>query len=211
MRVRRSSAWLGRTSLAAARHPACAASALKISWALQRLYARGTPRLVQQAEGALSGEAGAPPLSWWEPDRWHGIVWEPAGEVRGAAQVHLGRAGHWLRIWGASNLSARELREVIEQGLSLIAELQPRTGRTSFPVYATVRDYEIGVSGALTGFGFAPFTDRLRFVKHTVLAACEPLVISLSTLEQRGEIPVRSERMRPLSRRVKQSSESIGV
>ncbi len=35
------------------------------SWALQRLYMRGTPLLVQQAEGALTGRAGSPPLSWW--------------------------------------------------------------------------------------------------------------------------------------------------
>ena len=77
------------------------------SWALQRLYTRSTPRLVQQAEGAITGEVGSPPLSWWDPDRWQGIVWEPAGEVRGGVQIHLGRAGHWLRFWGTNLLTAR--------------------------------------------------------------------------------------------------------
>ncbi|MCX6031447.1 MAG: hypothetical protein NT169_19380 [Chloroflexi bacterium] len=162
------------------------------SWALQRLYTRNTPRLVQSAEGALSGEVGSPPLSWWDPDRWHGVVWEPAGEVRGAVQVHVGRAGHWLRLWGANGLAARELRSLVEQGLHLLAEAPWPRGRT-LPVYATVRDYEIGVSGALTGFGFAPSLDRARFVKHTVAQVREPILSPLAALEARQEIPVHSQ------------------
>jgi len=162
------------------------------SWALQRLYTRSTPRLVQQAEGAITGEVGSPLLSWWEPDRWQGIVWEPAGEVRGGVQVHLGRAGHWLRFWGTNVLTARELRSLIEQGLRLIA-LAYRRGQTkSLPVYATVRDYEIGLGGALTGFGFAPYMNRARFVKHTTMTVREPSVPAIAALEARQEIPIHS-------------------
>jgi hypothetical protein len=161
------------------------------SWALQRLYTRGTPRLVQQAEGALTGQVGSPPLSWWEPGSWHGVVWEPAGEVRGAVQVHLGRAGHWLRIWGGNEVSARELRSLIEQGLRQIDML--RRVRRPIPVYVTVRDYEIGVRGALTGFGFAPFMERARFVKHTVVAARVPALAPRAAHEVRQEVPVRSQ------------------
>ena len=96
------------------------------SWALQRLYLHNTPRLVQQAEGAVSGRAGSPLFSWWEPDSWQGIVWEPAGEVRGAIQVHVGRAGHWMRVWGTNGVSVRELRSLVEQGLRLISHAGPR-------------------------------------------------------------------------------------
>jgi hypothetical protein len=162
------------------------------SWALQRLYTRGTPRLVQQAEGAVSGDAGSPPLSWWEPDRWQGIVWEPAGEVRGAAQIHVGRAGHWLRIWGVNTLANRELRSLIEQGLRTITA-GPDSKRGAQPVYVTVRDYEMGLSSALTGFGFSPYTDRARFVKHTVAHARRPLVSAVAARELRQEVPVRSQ------------------
>lgn len=161
------------------------------SWALQRLYARSTPRLVQGAEGALTGEVGSPPLSWWEPDRWQGIVWEPAGEVRGAVQVHIGRTGHWMRIWGINVLAARELRVLLEQGLLLIDAAKLRWDRKPRPVYATVRDYEIGLSGALTGFGFAPYCDRARFVKHTVATVHEALPAMLTGLEARQEVPVQ--------------------
>ena len=119
----------------------------------------------------MTGEVGSPPLSWWDPNDWQGQVWEPAGEVRGAVQVHLGRAGHWLRLWGMNALSAREVRSLVEQGLRVIALAQSRGKTRPLPVYTTVRDYEIGLSGALTGFGFAPYADRARFVKHTVAAS----------------------------------------
>ena len=131
------------------------------SWALQRLYMQGTPKLVQQAEGALTGEVGSPTLSWWEPDRWIGVVWEPAGEVRGAVRVHLGRAGHWMRVTGAGAMAQREQRSLIAQGLRLIADRE-RGGRSA-PVYVTVRDYEPGMGGILTGFGFAPYAYRALF------------------------------------------------
>ena len=167
------------------------------SWALQRLYTRSTPRLVQSAEGAMTGEVGSPPLSWWEPDRWQGIVWEPAGEVRGAVQMHIGRAGHWLRIWGTNTLAARELRTLIDQGLRSMITSQSRWARKSLPIYATVRDYEIGLSGALTGFGFAPYVDRIRFVKHTTSAVREVVPATLTTLDGRQEVPIRSQTHRP--------------
>lgn len=162
------------------------------SWALQRLYTRGTPRLVQQAEGALTGEVGSPPLSWWEPDRWHGIVWEPAGEVRGAVQVHVGRAGHWLRVWGTNTLASRELRSLIEQGLRTIA-VDHESRRAALPVYVTVRDYEVGLSSVLTGFGFAPLASRARFVKHTAATVHRPVASAVAAREARQEVPARSQ------------------
>ncbi len=160
------------------------------SWALQRLYSRCSPRLVQQAEGALTQEAGSPPMSWWEPARWRGAVLAPAGEVRGAVQVHSGRAGHWLRVWGASALTARELRELVGQGLRLLA-ITRRTSKA--PVYATVRDYEIGLSGALTGYGFAPYARRARFVRHTLARCNERAPAKLRALESHKKIPIRTQ------------------
>ena len=163
------------------------------SWALQRLYTQSTPKLVQHAEGAITGAVGSPPLSWWEPDDWHGQVWEPAGEVRGAVQVHLGRAGHWLRLWGATTLAAREVRGLIEQGLRMVALARNRRGARVLPVYTTIRDYEAGLSSALTGFGFAPYTDRVRFVKHTVAAIRESVpATALSPLEATQKAVVRT-------------------
>jgi hypothetical protein len=168
------------------------------SWALQRLYAHSTPCLVQQAEGAMTGVAGFPPLSWWEPDRWRGLVWIPAGEVRGAVQVHVGRAGHWVRVWGASALTAREIRALVEQGLGLLLARPGRHRLASLPVYATVRDYEIGLSGALTSMGFVPFTDRARFVKHTVATRRMAAPAALPALEARQEVPIRSQAPVPI-------------
>jgi hypothetical protein len=166
---------------------------LQDSWALQRLYFRSTPHLVQQAEGALTGRVGSPPLSWWEPDRWQGLVWEPAGEVRGAVQVHLGRAGHWLRIWGTNGLTARELCALIGAALRRIAANRSRWRRASVPIYVVVRDYEYRLGSALAGYGFSPYLNRTRFVKHTVAAIRSPLPTGMTAMEGRQEVPVRSQ------------------
>lgn len=184
------------------------------SWALQRLYRRTTPQLVQQSEGArdpTAWRASGPLFSWWEPDDWRGIIWEPAGEMRGAAQVHLGRRGHWLRIWGVNQLAGRELRALIEQGLALIRSKDERPQDTpdrlrwlrrprnpawrNMPVYVTVRDYESTLGSALTGFGFAPFTDRARFVKHTVARVRTPALVPAAARELQPEIVVRGGRV----------------
>jgi hypothetical protein len=170
------------------------------SWSLQRLYVRGTPRLVQQAEGALDSEAGSPLLSWWEPNDWQGLVWEPAGEVRGAVHVHRGRAGHWLRVLGAGELSAREVRLLVEQGLrhldgsrSMRDRWEPSRRERGVPVYVTVRDYDANLVGALIGFGFAPFMERARLVKHTVVRVAEPFLATHAAREMVHEVPVRSQ------------------
>ena len=159
------------------------------SWAMQRLYMGSTPKLVQQAEGAVTGSVGSPMLSWWEPGSWRGVVWEPAGEIRGAVQVHVGRTGHWLRIWGTNELAARELRALIAQGLRQLAVAGRRN--RPVPIYATVRDYEVGLDGALTGFGFAPFLDRARLVRHILAAARQPMPVPLAGREVRQEVPVQ--------------------
>ncbi len=164
------------------------------SWAMQRLYTRCTPRLVQQAEGALSAAPSAgttgtpasqtPVLSWWEPDDWQGGVLDPAGEVRGAVQVHRGRAGHWLRIMGASELSAREVRLLIEHGLRNLEKTAGLSSGRQSPVYVTVRDYDLNLSGSLVSFGFAPLMERARFVKHTaaLVRVAEPVPAAVREL-----------------------------
>jgi hypothetical protein len=108
-------------------------------------------------------------------------------------QVHIGRAGHWLRVWGVSALSARETRNLVEQGLRMIGLMQHRSRSGSLPVYTTVRDYEFGLSGALTGLGFAPYADRARFVKHTLAAIREPLTTAaVPALEAGAKVVARS-------------------
>ena len=162
-------------------------------WALQRLYARSTPHLVQQAEGATSGMVGSPSFPWWEPDSWQGSVWAPAGEMRGAVQVHMGRAGHWMRLLGSTGLAVREQRTLIEQGLHLITSERTQKTRHPLPVYVTVRDYDMGLSSALSGFGFAPYLDRTRFVRHTTVPVRESVLTSRPVVEARQEAPARSQ------------------
>jgi hypothetical protein len=77
---------------------------------------------------------------------------------------------------GAGELSAREVRLLIAQGLRRLEGGRSIPNRR-LPVYVTVREYDTNLSAALIGFGFAPFAERARFVKHTaaVVRAAEPL------------------------------------
>jgi hypothetical protein len=162
------------------------------TWTLQRLYLRSTPRLVQQSEGALSGQAGSPPLSWWDPARWDSAVWEPSGEVRAAVQAHRGRCGHWLRILGAPELSAEDASGQVRQGLHLLMRSAGRAG-SSQPIYASVRDYELGLGDALIAHGFAPYTSRVRMVKHTVSTARVAVSSYPTAADKVVEAPARSQ------------------
>ncbi len=129
-------------------------------------------------------------MSWWEPERWRGVVWTPTGEVRGAVQVHAGRAGHWLRILGANALTPREVRGLLEQGLRLLEPARRSWRGESLPIYATVRDYEAGLSPALTSFGFAPYSDRARFVRHTLSTSLKRMASVLAARDKATEVPV---------------------
>jgi hypothetical protein len=92
-------------------------------------------------------------------------------------------------------LASRELRSLIEQGLRTIA-VASRRKRNALPAYVTVRDYEVGLSSVLTGFGFAPYASRVRFVKHTTATIRRPdaaMVPNAETKVVRQEVPVRSQ------------------
>jgi hypothetical protein len=65
--------------------------------------------------------------------------------------------------------------------------------RGALPVYVTVRDYENGLSSILTGFGFAPYTDRARFVKYTTATIRRSVGSLVATREIRQEVPARSQ------------------
>jgi hypothetical protein len=60
------------------------------------------------------------------------------------------------------------------------------------PVYATVRGYDDNLSGALIGFGFAPFLERARFVKHTSAIVRVTEAIQAPVREMAREIGVHS-------------------
>ena len=119
-----------------------------------------------------------------------------------------------LRAVDASVLreAGRHTPSLIEQGLALIHRSSRRswrqglrhlrrdggpgvtTTRLSMPVYVSVRDYESGLPSVLTGFGFSPYMDRARFVKHTVALVREPMLMPAATRELRREIAVQGGR-----------------
>jgi hypothetical protein len=154
-------------------------------WALTQLYAHSVPDFVQQAEGwqGLTGER-VPILRNWLAERGLTFVLANGLSVVGAVQVAAGSNGSWLHWW-ADPLAPST--EVVEQllcvGLSVIRENRWRT-----PVYLTVADFQGGLSPLLADYGFAPFSDRVKMVKHVAKWVREAAPATAAVLEPTGEI-----------------------
>lgn len=147
-------------------------------WALQRLYAAYTPRLVQQAEGMMNGDA-------W-PGRDTGadltFVLEKRGEIIGAVTLEMGETGHWLRLQGNAQ-EIGPMKTLLLCGLKALPPAQP--------VYCAVRDYQGGLRALLLDLSFRPFATWSRLVRYTVAWAKEPVLKTVPALE-RGVEPTMS-------------------
>jgi hypothetical protein len=147
-------------------HPLAIRAQTKVDeWALQRLYTRVTPGPVQQAEGVQGDQAVKPPLlDWWRGGARKSFVLEKNGDLQGCVQVAYGRRGVWLQLWADTRSpDTGYLHELVRFGLSVI-----RQDGIRLPVYAGVCDYESVLGAVLTDYGFAPFTDRAKMVKHVM-------------------------------------------
>jgi hypothetical protein len=137
-------------------------------WALEQLYARITPAQVRQAEAIDSdsdgtgGQSAPPILTNRHLHRpWSSYVLEGADGLDGCVQIIWGTASTWMRLWVDSNdPDTGRVHAVLHYGLQRIVE-SPVRG----PVYIAVRDYQSSLSSILEGYGFAPFTDRVRMVR----------------------------------------------
>jgi hypothetical protein len=154
-------------------------------WALTQLYAHSVPDLVQQAEGwhGLTGER-VPILRNWLAERGLTFVLANGPNMIGAIQVAAGDNGSWVQWWVDPLLPGTELVEqLLCLGLSVIRENNWRT-----PVYLAVTDYQGGLSPLLTDYGFAPFSDRVKMVKHVAKWVREATPAATTVLEPAGEV-----------------------
>jgi hypothetical protein len=152
------------------------------NWALQRLYAAITPRLVQQAEGLTPREWGPGPNHWFDWTRKEEYVLENSqGESRGYLQISEGSIGHWLKLALHPHLY-RAGKELLDYGLSLLLTYPP------LPIHCSVREYEGGMSALLEAQGFKAFERRAIMVKHTSVRVREPDLKLAPILEKRAEV-----------------------
>ena len=141
------------------------------AWALQQLYARSTPKPVQQAEGiqAESDESKPPILQGWLPGDSDGFVLLEQGEILGYLRITEGVRGVWLDVWLDPGFRPGQFNQLIH-----FASAHLHRTHVFKPIYIGVRDYQGGLKGVLGDFGFAPVTDRVRMVKHVMAWAKSP-------------------------------------
>lgn len=134
------------------------------SLALQRLFSRYSPPVVQKAEGMFTSNDDAPsPLAlrlWWQPENIEGVVFEEQGEIIAAVHIQHGNSGHWLRLFGDPN--APEVMEAL-----LDYSLKTLSRHRDHPVYCAIRPYQSRFGPLLRAQNFTPEQEITRFVKHT--------------------------------------------
>lgn len=77
----------------------------------------------------------------------------------------------------------RSVRTLFEQALLVMT-----LNRWKGPVYFAVSDYQGGLGAVLEEFGFAPFCDRVRMVKHMVKWVRESVASAAPLVETASEI-----------------------
>ena len=144
-------------------------------WGLRRLYTRVTPQPVQQAEGQQMHEIVNPPiLDWWQPFVRNSFVLVVKNQIEGCIRIGYGHRGVWLQIWvDTTNADSTFIHQLIRFALTEVWEHHVRK-----PVYLGVRDYHGALGTVLSEYGFAPFTDRAKMVKHLMqwVKAAESIV-----------------------------------
>ena len=97
--------------------------------------------------------------------------------LHGAIQIASAARGIWLRLWvDTHNPDTTAIHELLRYALWSAKQqrLYQPFNATSFDgvrsqsLYIGVADYQGGLSSILDEYGFAPFTDRARLVKHVV-------------------------------------------
>jgi hypothetical protein len=154
-------------------------------WALSQLYAHCTPAAVQVAEGwpGPAGE-GAPLLHNWLAVHGLTFVLAQGLNIAGALQIASGSNGSWLQWWTDTRQpEAATVQQLLCFGLSFIRNNGWRT-----PVYLAVADYQGGLAPLLSDYGFAPFTDRVKMVKHMAKWVRESAPAAVTVLEPASEI-----------------------
>ncbi|MEM7126310.1 MAG: hypothetical protein AAF702_08295 [Chloroflexota bacterium] len=158
-------------------------------WSLRRLYSQVTPKEVQLAEGTFhervpfavqNGHSSSSKygqyvkpliLSWWHSSYSQTYVLTDDNELKGSLLIGRSHAGYWLRLLiDTSTPNTDYIHALLRYGL--IAINAPNVNR---PIYIGVRSYHGGMQSILSDYGFAPFTDVARMMRHVPLLARLPI------------------------------------
>lgn len=150
-------------------------------WGLRRLYARVTPPPVQQAEGQqMHHDLVNPPiLDWWQPFVRKSYVLVEKNQIEGCIRIGYGQRGVWLQLWVETGRPDHEqIHQLLRYALTEVFKYNVRK-----PLYVGVRDYHGALGTILSDYGFAPFTDRAKMVKHLVQWVRATEVLSTPVME----------------------------
>ena len=163
-------------------------------WNFSRLWRRSTPALVVAVESLPGNNSLDVPYHWSARPGQRVYVWEEDGELLGAMVLRQGRRAALMRLLLAPDADD-------EVGLGLIGwAVRLASPRPEYPLYAVVRNYQLGEYALLVDVGFQPYQEQTCLVRHLALPVGADEVVSsglLSLLDIRGEA-VYTQSLEPL-------------
>ncbi len=129
--------------------------------AIEVLYRRVVPQLVQQAEGCCPHWCASRPYSKLFGQKADEYVWIEKGRVIAYLGLCSSARGYWLEVVVRSEYRA-DVGPYIKYVLSLA------NGTENTPIYCSVPDYGVGLGWVLRTLGFESFARQALLVVHTV-------------------------------------------
>ena len=160
-------------------------------WELMRLYARVTPKNVQAAEGTLTDTGTRPPiLDWWQGGDVQTFVSGDGGgsaeTLNGCLRIVTTRKGVWMQLWADAHRNDADAAEAL-----LCAAVKAiHKQRRQAPIYMPVREYQGGLGPLLNDYGFAPFADHAKMVKHLLQRVVDMESVRQHSVEPASEVVV---------------------
>jgi len=156
-------------------------------WELLKLYTRVTPEAVQHAEGVTPNDTPyrVKPLilDWWQSGQLTTFVLAEQDDIQGCLLIGRTAHGYWMRMLvDTQNPDTTHIHQLLRRGLNAI-----NTNRDHRPIYIGVRSYHGGLNTILADYGFAPFSDRARLVRHVPAWVRQAVPRTVPKVENVGE------------------------
>ncbi len=150
-------------------------------WNVGQLYSTVTPKLIQQAENLPQSNSTTP-----YRDSFGGVidrrfVWNDKDEVRASLRLIRGDGSCWLKVMVHPHCLERA-DDLMQDAMRLVP---PRTQR----LYASVREYQSELEGAILRTGFSWLVTEVLMVKHTTVMIKKPVLKQLPVMERIGARP----------------------
>ncbi|MBI3734832.1 MAG: hypothetical protein HY259_15445 [Chloroflexi bacterium] len=148
------------------------------AWNAGQLYSAVTPKLVQQAENLPQSDPETPFRDGFGRRVDRRYIWSENDELCGILRLIEGTQACWLKLIVDPTCLDRA-DALMRDAMRLVPPIRDAAQR----LYASVREYQSELEGAVVRAGFAWLATEMLMVKHTTVMVKKPILTPLSAIE----------------------------